>query len=329
MTPIDPADIFGAIARIKTRIHRTPVVSSTNLNKWLGHEVLFKAECLQKVGAFKARGALNAVLWRLEHDPHPSHLIANSSGNHAQAVAWAGAQVGLPVSVYMPREASPAKARATRHYGAKVALLGSRAEVDRVTEQRAREPGMFWVPPYNHEQVVAGQGTAMLEALLQIGQVDAAFAPCGGGGLCAGTLIAARAWSAAVRVYAAEPLNANDAAESVRKGSIQRLARSPTTLADGARTLSVGEVTFPYLRRLDGIYEVEEEPIAYWTQWLAHLLKLRIEPTGAMAMEAALRWLRNESEPRKVLVILSGGNIDASTARKIWQQDHLSQRPTL
>ena len=280
----DIDDVTRAAARIENLVHRTPVVSSTLLNQWSGHRIFFKAECLQKTGAFKARGALNTLMWLQETGQNPLHIVANSSGNHAQAVAWAARQQKIPATIFMPADVSAVKAQATAAYGAEVVLCEDRATADRRAEEAAANKNSYWVPPYNHPQVIAGQGTAVLEAIRQLEPIDAVFAPCGGGGLLSGSLLAARSLAPDAAVIGVEPLRANDAAQSLRAGSIRTLQGAIDTIADGARTLSVGHLTFEYLRQLDGFYEVDEPRILYWTQWLQHLLKLHIEPTSAMTM---------------------------------------------
>ncbi|MEN7551571.1 serine/threonine dehydratase [Rapidithrix thailandica] len=324
---MDIQDLALAKGRIAPYTHITPILSSQLLNQWLGHEIYFKAECLQKIGAFKARGACNTVAWLIENGQKPQQIIANSSGNHSQAVAWAAGQFGIPATIYMPQSASQIKIQATRAYGAEVVLCETRAEVDALVNAKSQENGTYWIPPYNHEQVIAGQGTAALEALAELSGINALFAPCGGGGLLSGTLIASRALAPQAKVFGVEPLNANDAAQSLISQSIQRLSSTPDTLADGAMTLSVGEITFEYLKQLDGMYEIGEKPIKYWTQWLHHLLKVNVEPTSAMSMEAVCQWLQKQTRPQKVLVILSGGNIDHQTRKKVWEKDYLSQLP--
>ena len=329
MTVVDFEQVAEARRRIVGSVHRTPVVSSHLLNHWLGHEVFFKAECLQKVGAFKARGALNAVAAYIEtHGKAPKRVIANSSGNHAQAVAWSCNEREIPCTIYMPEDTSAVKVQGTRSYGAEVVLLPSRMEVDAATESAAREDGVFWIPPYNHEWVIAGQGTVVAEALEQIeGGIDAVFAPCGGGGLLSGSLVSGRQLDPQMQVIGVEPANADDAFRSREKGKIVKLDASPNTLADGARTLSLGSITFPHVQQADGFYRCSEDRLIYWTQWLNHLLKLRIEPTGAMATEGLWQWMQTQDPGKRVLVILSGGNMDAKTCRAVWDSDYLDQPP--
>jgi threonine dehydratase len=322
-------DIEKANNRIHKLIRNTPIFSSSLLNYYLGHEIFFKAECMQKTGAFKARGACNAIAWLIENNQKPKHVVANSSGNHAQAVAWAASQFGVESTIFMPANASKIKAQATAAYGARVVLCESRAEADEKVRQASEEKGTYWIPPFNHEQVIAGQGTAVYEALQKLGEVDAVFAPCGGGGLLSGSLIAANGLCPKAEVIGAEPLNANDAAQSVKSGSIQRLQSSPDTIADGAMTLAVGNITFDYLKKLNDIIEIEETLIIYWTQWLTHLLKLQIEPTSALSMGAAQQWLKKQNSKKRVLIVLSGGNIDQETFLKIWGKNYLTEVPGL
>lgn len=322
-------DIGRAKERIAPYITNTPILTSSLLNDWLGHEIFFKCENFQKIGAFKARGGVNAVSWLLETGQKPKKLVANSSGNHAQAMAFAGKQFNIPTTIFMPEYSSQVKIQATRSYGAEVVLSKDRNITDKLVREAAKEDGAYWIPPFNHEQVICGQGTSAFEALSELDAIDAVFAPCGGGGLVSGTYIATKGLAPMAEVIGVEPLNANDAAESLRKGSIQKLSAIPDTLADGAMTMAVGEITFEYLKQLDGFYEIEEEYIVYWTQWLTHLLKCRLEPTCAMPMEAVRRWLKGKKSKQRVLMIVSGGNVDQPTTQKIWQKDYLSNIPSL
>ncbi|MEM9078326.1 MAG: serine/threonine dehydratase [Bacteroidota bacterium] len=322
-------DIEQAKERIAPYITNTPILTSSLLNDWLGHEIFFKCENFQKIGAFKARGGVNAVSWLLETGQKPKKLVANSSGNHAQAMAFAGKQFKIPTTIFMPEYSSQVKIQATRSYGAEVVLSKNRNITDTLVREASKEDGAYWIPPFNHEQVICGQGTSALEALSELDNIDAVFAPCGGGGLVSGTCISTRGLAPTAEVIGVEPLNANDAAESLRKGSIQKLPAIPNTLADGAMTMAVGDITFEYLKQLDGFYEIEEEYIVYWTQWLTHLLKCRLEPTCAMPMEAIRRWLKGKKTKQRVLMIVSGGNVDQPTTQKIWQKDYLTNIPSL
>ncbi|MBC3766908.1 serine/threonine dehydratase [Neptunicella marina] len=329
MSPIDYAQIEAAAQRISPYATVTPIFQSRMLNSWFGHEIYFKAECLQRGGAFKFRGAINTLSWLQEQGKLPCKVVANSSGNHAQAVALAANLFGIEAEIYTAKNVSKVKAAATEYYGATLNMFETRAEADHQVKLAAEQDGVYWLPPFNHQQVIAGQGTVAYEALQQVEGINAIFAPCGGGGLLSGTLLATRHLAPEADVVGVEPELGNDAMQSLQQGKIVRLPESPKTLADGAATLAVGDLTFPYLQQLDDFYTVEEEQIAYWTQWLQHLLKLHVEPTSAMSMAAVAAWLQQQNTPQKVMVILSGGNIDNSKMQQLWQQDYLQQMPIL
>lgn len=329
MSSVTFADVQAAEKRIRPFINKTPVLESQLLNSWLGHKIFFKAECFQKTGAFKLRGALNMMLKAKEEGRLGDQVVASSSGNHAQAVAYAAKTLGVKATIYSSQNVSKVKAAATMYYGAILDLSATRKEADEKVACAANKNGVLWIPPFNHNDIIAGQGTAALEAFDQTGEVDSVFTPVGGGGLISGSLVSTKALFPNTAVIGAEPLVANDAADSLRTGVIQVLAEQPNTLADGAATLHVGEKTFPHLQALDGFYEVSETKIAYWTQWLQHLLKVHVEPTSAMSMGAVIEWLKSQTREQSVLVMLSGGNIDQQKMLKIWQDDHLQQVPSL
>ncbi len=328
VTLLSPDAVKEAGVRIAPHIRRTPLMSSSLLDHWLGHEIVFKVEGFQRIGAFKIRGALNALLALKEQGKTPSHIVAFSSGNHAQAVALAGSLLGVRTTVIMPRFVSAIKQQASISYGAELILTDTRQEAEAMAEQMAAA-GATFLHPSADDMVIAGQGTACLEAIEDGAAPDAIFAACGGGGLLSGTWLAAQGFAPHAQVFAAEPKMANDAAQSVRSGRIIGFDETPMTIADGARTLHISELTFAYLRELAGFYEVEERDIIYWTQWLQHLLKTVVEPTSAMAMAAAQAWLRTQKGRKRVLVILSGGNVDAVSQRKIWADSYLEDVPGL
>lgn len=330
-----PGAVETAAKRIGGYITRTPVLRSRLLDRFLGCEIHFKNEGAQKVGAFKARGAINTLLALKERRQMPLEAVAYSSGNHAQAVAWAARQLGIKATIVIPAGASRVKIAATRAYGAEVILAKTRAEAEDTAKERASRGGSFLLPPYDHDDVIAGQGTAALEAWEDLkkeeagGSFDAVFAPCGGGGLISGTFLATRVFSPQTKIFAAEPAQANDAARSYNTGKIFRFADTPKTIADGARTLSISDRTFHYIDQLDGFYEIAETDILYWSQWLMHLLKVTVEPTAALGMAAAHQWLREGNREKKILIILSGANLDPETYAQIWAEDHLSRLPAL
>ena len=322
-------DVLAAAKRLKPHVKQTPILESSLLNKWLGHRILFKAECLQTIGAFKLRGAVNMLARCAEQNCLPKRVVANSSGNHAQAVAYAAALYNIPATIFAAQSISAIKAAATESYGAKVQRYPTRPEADQAVREAAADPDTLWIPPFDHPDIIAGQATATHEALLQTGPVDAVFGPCGGGGLLSGAVLATRAMQPDALVIGAEPEQANDASRSLQSGTIETLNSPPDTLADGAATPSVGEHTFGFLQQLDDFYEVNEVQIAYWTQWLQHLLKLHVEPTSALSMAAVTAWAVETTAPKTALVMLSGGNISAASMQRIWQQDYLLQPPNL
>ena len=331
-------EIEQAQQRISSIVKNTPIFQSRLLNHWLGHNIYFKAECLQRTGAFKLRGAMNVLAKCHESGTLPKQVVANSSGNHAQAVAFAAAQFGIPAHIFCSENVSPIKAAATEFYGANLSTFPTREEADRAVEEASKEDGVLWIPPFNHPDIIAGQGTVTLESLQQLQEMsvkpDGIFAPCGGGGLLSGAIITTQGYIEQgllnnTDVVGAEPLNANDAARSLQSGFIEVLDGTPDTLADGAATPSIGPHTFKVLQSVDDFYEVDETQIAYWTQWLHHLLKLHIEPTCAMTMAAVAGWVADKAPNQNILVLLSGGNISQVSMQKIWKTDYLQQPPIM
>lgn len=331
LTQLQPNQIVDAYQRIKPFIHTTPLVQSSLLNHWLGHEITFKVEGQQRTGSFKIRGALNALLTLQEKNQLPSHVVSLSSGNHAQATALAGNLLGIKVTVFIPKGSSTVKILASRSYGAEVEVTPTRA----IAEQKVTDAvnqGAFFLPPFDSDDLILGQGTSCYEALQhqhlqRQPKPDAIFATCGGGGWLAGSFLAKQLLSPQSKLFGAEPANANDATQSYKAGKRVTLANPPQTLADGARVTCVAARTFQYLQQLDGFFEATEARIIYWTQWLNHLLKSSVEPTSAVAMEAAYQWMTTQKHPQKILILLSGGNMDAETYRAVWETSHLEQSP--
>jgi threonine dehydratase len=324
---LSPESVLEAQKRISPYLSRTPLIESSLLNSWLGHDLIFKVESFQRTGAFKARGALNALLLAKATGKVVSKVVTVSSGNHGQAIAWAGRLLQLPVTVFTPADISAVKRQAMEGYGAKVIATPTRAEADAAVENM-KESGAHFVHPYDNDDVIAGQGTACLEALQDNAHPTAIFGPCGGGGLLSGTILATETQVQRVRVFGAEPALGNDAVRSYRSKTIVRLPESPPTIADGARTLAISARTLQHLLRLQDFFEVSEDDICYWAQWLPTLLKVTVEPTSAVAMGGALQWLKSQRARQRVLVILSGGNVDRLTYQKIWKDDLLREIPS-
>ncbi len=300
-----------AANRLKNHIEKTPVISNEKLNQELGAQVFFKMENQQKTKSFKARGAFNSILaYQEKHGKLPQKVVAQSSGNHAQAIAKACQEFNIPALIYMITKASELKINATKALGAEVVLLERRSDVNKAAEDKAKE-GYVFVHSSDGDDLICGQATAAFEALLEIGEVDAIFAPCGGGGLVSGTYLASLGLSPNAKTFACEPLNANDAARSVRAGKIISYDDTPNTIADGARTLGVKEQSFGYLQRIAGFCEISEEEIIFWQKKLSEILEQKIEPTSAMTIAGAAQYLQKnpQAKNQKLLAIISGGNI--------------------
>ncbi|MEN5182049.1 threo-3-hydroxy-L-aspartate ammonia-lyase [Comamonas testosteroni] len=306
------ADVQAASERLKGVAHRTPVLHSTTLNKMTGAEFFFKCENLQRMGAFKFRGGYNALA---QFSPEQARrgALAFSSGNHAQAIALSARILGMPAVIVMPQDAPAAKLAATRGYGAEVVTF------DRFTEDReaistriAQERGMTLVPPYNHQGVIAGQGTAALELLQDVPDLDYLFTPLGGGGLLSGTLLSAKAMAPACKVYGVEPEAGNDAQQSLRKGEIVKIA-TPKTLADGAQTQALGDLTFAIIRRdVTGILTASDAQLVESMRFYAERMKIVVEPTGALSLAGA-RHGGLDLKGKRVGVLISGGNVDLAS----------------
>jgi threonine dehydratase len=312
--PVACADVRTAADRLSGVAHRTPVLSSRSLDERLNAKVFFKAEHLQRMGAFKFRGAYNALA-QFSAEQRKSGVIAYSSGNHAQATALAARLLGMPSVIVMPQDAPAIKLAATRGYqegqpGSEVVLY------DRYTEDReaigkriAAERGMTLIPPFDHPHVVAGQGTAALELMEDTGPLDLLVVCVGGGGLISGCAIAASAMSPDCRVVGVEPAAGNDVQQSLAAGKIISIA-TPKTIADGAQTQACGRVTFPIMQSLvSEIVTVGDEQLIRTMRWFAGRMKQVIEPTGCLAAAAVLEGIVPVAGKR-VGVILSGGNVD-------------------
>ena len=303
-------DIQCAARRIAPYIHQTPVFSSRGLSALLGKTLFFKAEHLQKTGSFKARGALNAALQLKK----PRGLIAVSSGNHAQGVAYAAQVIGVPALVVMPEEASPIKKAATRAYGAKVFDQGVTVENrEQVMQRLAEQTGYEVVHPFDDLRVMAGQGTQALELLEQVPELEAVLVAVGGGGLISGIATAVKSLRPECEVIGVEPEGANDAQQSLRVGVRVKLAQAPQTVADGVRTLVVGEKTFPVMQKhVDRILTVPDEVTLQAQHLMMQRLKQVVEPTAGLALGPLL--MRYEL-PERIAVIICGGNWVPSACR--------------
>lgn len=313
------ADVVAASERIAGVAHRTPVMTSRTANSELGAEVFFKCENLQRMGAFKFRGAYNALA-KFDAGQRRAGVVAFSSGNHAQGIALSAQLSGIPATIIMPHDAPPSKIAATRGYGADVVLY------DRYTQDReqigrdlAQQRGMTLIPPYDHFDVIAGQGTAAKELFEEVGQLDALFVCLGGGGLLSGSALSTRALSPATKLYGVEPEAGNDGQQSFRSGSIVHID-TPKTIADGAQTQHLGNLTFPIIRRdVDDILTVSDEQLRAEMRFFAARMKLVVEPTGCLGLAAA-RAMKEQLQGQRVGVIISGGNVDVARYAELLAQ---------
>jgi len=304
------ADVQKAAKTLEGVAHQTPVLTSATLNKALGAEVYFKCESMQRTGAFKFRGAYNA-LSNLSQAQRQAGVVAYSSGNHAQAMARAGQMLGIQTTIVMPHDAPAAKLAATRGYGATV------VQYDRYTERRdeiaaklAQERGLAVIPPFNHPDVISGQGTAAKELFDEVGKLDALLVCLGGGGLLSGCALAAHALSAGCEVYGVEPEAGNDVQQSLRAQRIIEIA-APRTIADGAMTTAPGHLTFGVMRQtVKDVLTVSDEQLIQTMRWFAQYMKIVVEPTGCLAAAAVVHKVYEVPRGARVGVIVSGGNVD-------------------
>ena len=303
------ADVVAAADRIEGHAHRTPVITSRTADAELGAQIYFKCENLQRMGAFKFRGAFNA-LSKFDARQRHAGVVAFSSGNHAQAVALSASLLGMPATIVMPSDAPATKVAATRGYGGEVVLY------DRYTEDReaigcqlAEERGMTLIPPYDHADVIAGQGTAAKELIEETGPLDALFVCLGGGGLLSGSSLATRVLAPDCRIYGVEPEAGNDGQQSFRSGRLVRI-ETPQTLADGAQTQQLGHLTFPIIcRDVFDVLTASDVELVACMRFFAERMKMVVEPTGCLGFAAARR-MKAELAGKRVGVIVSGGNVD-------------------
>ncbi|MEQ9879317.1 threo-3-hydroxy-L-aspartate ammonia-lyase [Pectobacterium aroidearum] len=304
-------DVVAAAERIDGYANKTPVMTSRTVNDAFGAEVFFKCENLQRMGAFKFRGAMNALL-QFSDEQKAAGVVTFSSGNHAQAIALAAKLLGIPATIVMPHDAPAAKVAATRGYG------GNVVEYNRYTEDReqigndlAQKHGLTLIPPYDHPHVIAGQGTAAKELLEETGELDALFVCLGGGGLLSGSALSARQLSPQCKIYGVEPLAGNDGQQSFHSGNIVHID-TPNTIADGAQTQHLGNHTFPLIRQnVDDILTVTDDDLIDAMRFYAERMKIVVEPTGCLSFAAA-RNLRESLRGKRIGIIISGGNVDIS-----------------
>jgi threo-3-hydroxy-L-aspartate ammonia-lyase len=302
-------DVVAAHERIAGVAHRTPVFTSSTANRLTGAELFFKAESLQRMGAFKFRGAYNAIS-KLDDAGKRGGVIAYSSGNHAQAIALAANLLGAPSIIVMPEDAPAVKIEATKGYGAQVVLYDRYSQSrEEIGQRLAKERGMTLIPPFDHPDVIAGQGTAAKELFEDAGPLDMLVSPLGGGGLLAGCTLAAKALNPECIVIGVEPEAGNDGQRSFRSGELVTI-ETPRTIADGAQTLRLGDHTFPIIREhVNDIVTVSDDELVEAMRFFAGRMKLVVEPTGALAAAAVIT-KKIDVAGKRVGVLISGGNMD-------------------
>ena len=319
------ADVEAAAARIEGFAHRTPVHTSRTLNELVGGEVFVKCENFQRMGAFKFRGAFNA-LSKFSPEQRKAGVVAFSSGNHAQGIALSAKILGMPATIVMPHDAPAAKVAATKGYGANVVVYDRYSE-DReaIGKRLADEQGLTLIPPYDHPDVLAGQGTAAKELFEEVGALDHLFVPLGGGGLLSGTALSTRALAPQCVLYGVEPEAGNDGQQSLRSGAIVHID-TPKTIADGAQTQHLGHYTFGIIKRdVDDILTASDAELVNAMKFFAARMKMIVEPTGCLGLAAVLG-ATGSPHGRRVCVIVSGGNIDLDRFCALVAQDGAALR---
>lgn len=308
-------EVLEAQSRLKGIAHRTPIFTSRTLNNIANAEVYLKCENIQRAGAFKFRGAYNAIS-KLTDKEKRWGVITYSSGNHAQAVALVGKILNVKTVVVMPKNSPVIKKDAAKDYGAEIIFYDPETAVrEKVAEEIIEREGLNLIPPFDHYDIIAGQGTAALELFEEAGKLNYVISPCGGGGLLSGTAITSKAKNPNSRVIGIEPELADDAAKSFYSKTLHKV-KNPQTIADGTRTASLGNITFPLiLEYVDEMATVSEKEIINAVKFLFYRMKLVVEPSGALGIAALLG--SKVSVSGKVGVIISGGNIDASTMKMI------------
>ncbi|WP_336285220.1 threo-3-hydroxy-L-aspartate ammonia-lyase [Citrobacter arsenatis] len=311
MTLPDYHDVAAAAERIADYANKTPVMTSRTVNEEFAADVFFKCENFQRMGAFKFRGAMNA-LRQFTPEQRAAGVVTFSSGNHAQAIALSAKLLGIPATIIMPHDAPAAKVAATKGYGGNVVIYDRYSEDrEKIGRDLAQKHGLTLIPPYDHPHVIAGQGTATKELIEEVGQLDVLFVCLGGGGLLSGSALAARHLSPGCVIYGVEPEAGNDGQQSFRNGKIVHIG-TPKTIADGAQTQHLGNITFPIIQQnVNDILTVSDDELVASMKFIAERMKIVVEPTGCLGFAAA-RARKAELRGKKIGIIISGGNVDIS-----------------
>lgn len=302
-------DVAQAHQRILPYLNKTPILTSRTINALTGAQFYFKCENFQRMGAFKFRGAINA-LSQFTTQQRKMGVVTFSSGNHAQAIALSAKLLSIPATIIMPEDAPKAKMEATKGYGGRVISYNRYTENrEEIGRQLAQKEGLTLIPPYDHPHIIAGQGTAAKELFDEVGELDMLFVPLGGGGLLSGSLLSTKALSPDCKIFGVEPLAGNDGQQSLRKGEIIHID-TPKTIADGAQTQHLGNYTFEIIRNnVDDILTATDEELISAMQFYAQRMKIIVEPTGCLSLAAA-RQFSDKLKGKKIGIIISGGNVD-------------------
>ncbi|MBG6029935.1 threo-3-hydroxy-L-aspartate ammonia-lyase [Proteus hauseri] len=302
-------DVAEAHQRILPYLNKTPVLTSRTINELTEAQFYFKCENFQRMGAFKFRGAMNA-LSQFTEEQRKNGVVTFSSGNHAQAIALSAKLLGIPATIIMPEDAPKAKMEATKGYGGRVITYNRYTEDrEKIGQQLAQKEGLTLIPPYDHPHIIAGQGTAAKELFDEVGELDMLFVPLGGGGLLSGALLSTKALSPHCKIFGVEPAAGNDGQQSLRKGTIIHID-TPKTIADGAQTQHLGHYTFEIIRNnVNDILTATDEELISAMQFYAQRMKIIVEPTGCLSLAAA-RQFGDKLKGKKIGIIISGGNVD-------------------
>lgn len=304
-------DVAAAYVRIKDHIKKTPIFISQALNEKLGASLFFKMENQQVIKAFKARGAFNAILaYKEKHGEFPQKIVAQSSGNHAQAIAYVCQKFNIEALICMASSASALKIKSTQDLGAEVLLFLDRKQANAMAIKKQQE-GYVLIHPFDNDDVICGQGTAAMEALEEIGEVDALFVPCGGGGFVSGSFLAAQKLSPQAQIFACQPERANHISRSLEQGTLYEFNETPNTIADGTRSIGSAARCLHYIKQMSGVYNISEEDIAFWQTEFSKMVGSKIEPSSVLPVAAAQQFLTRHDHLKnpKILVMVSGGNV--------------------
>ncbi len=321
----NPLAVKEAYLRIKDHVLKTPIVTSEIINTMLGHEIYFKLESLQHTGAFKVRGVFNYFLSHPEGIP--KMVAASSTGNHGLGVSFVAKRLNMKARIYLPAHSASIKVAKIMHYGGEIVRTNSAFEAAQGAKND-QEKGFSYFPSSNSEMVIAGAGTICLEALQQLApiKIDSIFASCASGGLVAGCILAKNILSPESKVFGTEKQSSDHVLRSIISGEpVLSLPESNDTLADGLNTYAIANTTLPYLRSLDGFFLIEEEETLYWTKLLNLVLQVNCEAACAINMAAVAKWLEHQVCPQKVLVIISGGNLNDRTRKTVYESANFSE----